>query len=566
VTDILGGRRLLYPDDDVVVTTLPSACCDSVTTNLVQTRGNTFVSQNDQIANEITPSPASFATGIGRMFNLPRDVVVTVVAGFITLYDQTINQEFDNGIGKGPVDQGIIAKADFTGDGFDDFAFLENGNIYIFTAADVNDLSQGFFYSTPMPLPVAGARYALTAGDFDGSGTNELAVASTPAFPVECLGEINNCTEIDIYKPQVTTADGKITSLSLVHIGATTFSTPNLQSLALTAGTYSGQTATNGTLFSQFVVMYQAGSALQLQLQPISVAPATAPNVMLTLGPAFTFPDSFGSLLQMRMTSGYLDFSSNLEQVVAMVQDVALNPAHIYVLSLDSNLNVTLANSLAVSPPTPIVSWDITLGNFDQTTQPVGLEIGLLKFPKIFYKFAECAEPVLNIVQIDIAHSFALSLDQNNGVPIKPGICLTLVNPPFAETIATGDVEGRSALLGPPTEYQVQHIDPRLILGGPPTHVDWVSPADNTPQEVFNLSAVKDGFYSKYTTSVTNTTQSSNQSTTSFAHAVMASESVGYQYGGDLTGSVTAQASVSAGFLHKNFMKNQYSNLYFGLL
>lgn len=37
--------------------------------------------------------------------------------------------------------------------------------------------------------------------------------------------------------------------------------------------------------------------------------------------------------------------------------------------------------------------------------------------------------------------------------------------------------------------------------------------------------------------------------------------SLGYQFGGSLTGSVTTKANVSAGFLHQNFMQHQYGNL-----
>src|SRR5262249_9651179 len=127
--------------------------------------------------NNIAP-PSSFVTGIGRMYNLPYDVVVTVVAGGI--FNGTNNQLFPNGTGGQP-EQNVIAKADFTRDGFDDFAFIsENGTINIFTAADVNDMNQGFFYANPTPLPANTVvnQYKIAAGDFDGSGVNELAVAS----------------------------------------------------------------------------------------------------------------------------------------------------------------------------------------------------------------------------------------------------------------------------------------------------------------------------------------------------------------------------------------------------
>ena len=107
--------------------------------------------------------------------------------------------------------------------------------------------------------------------------------------------------------------------------------------------------------------------------------------------------------------------------------------------------------------------------------------------------------------------------------------------------IATGDTQGRSLILGPPSKLTAKHTQPELILGAPPMHVDYVTPANSSGPIVLNLSAVPQGFNSSYKTTVTNSTQSSRQATTSYTNAVNASTSVGFKFGTPLTGDVSAK-------------------------
>ena len=64
-------------------------------------------------------------------------------------------------------------------------------------------------------------------------------------------------------------------------------------------------------------------------------------------------------------------------------------------------------------------------------------------------------------------------------------------------------------MLGPPSKLTAKHTQPELILGAPPMHVDYVTPANSSGPIVLNLSAVPQGFNSSYKTTVTNQTQSS---------------------------------------------------------
>lgn len=511
VTDILGGRRLIFPDDDLFVTQVPTNLNGDVSNIYVKASGDKFTGGLNTV-NDIAP-PSNFATGIGRMYNLPYDVIVTVLGDGI--YSSTNNQQFSfpTGIGGQPT-QNVIAKADFTGDGFDDFAFIDtsHGAIQIFTAADVNDQNKGFVYATPVPLPagtmcqgpLAALPCALAAGDFDGSGVNELALASMAQTGIE----------IDVYKPQVTTgADGKISSLSLTHIGQTLIADSNAFSLTLTAGVYSGATASNGILLSQLVVMYgdvlwgPLGSYEKIHLQPINIAPATPPDVTLTLANNYTFPGRFHTLLEMQIKSGYLDFSSNTEQLVAMQQqdNSRFNQPRygtLYVLTLDSSLNISQASSLTGGFESAIsgsVFWtDIGLGNFDQPSAlgaSLSLEVAILNFVKTSPE-NNCTTENLEIVHIDPANNFKLSPVPGSETLIGlENQCWVAPLYSLDTELATGDIQGRSAVLGTPSVFQVQHIDPQLVLGAPPTHIDYITPDGKSPPEVFNVSAVPLGFF-----------------------------------------------------------------------
>jgi hypothetical protein len=176
---------------------------------------------------DTSSGPGDSATRAGRMFNLTRDVVVVVSAGQIWLHDQNpagvFSQAFSNTLGGSYVTQDTLARADFTGDGFDDFAFVASGpgsSINVFTAADIDDPSQGFFYATSTLIPVAieGPPYVLAAGDFEGDGVKEIAFA---AFG------LNSTVNVTIYRPQVSTdGQGRITALSLLSVGSTTIPLP----------------------------------------------------------------------------------------------------------------------------------------------------------------------------------------------------------------------------------------------------------------------------------------------------------------------------------------------------
>ncbi len=377
VTDLLQGRRTLFPSDDIVVSTGPFFAFGNQSANtyiLQSSSGNVDTTISYPVSNTIHAN--ALVNSVSRMFTLSRDVVVTVAPGVTNLDDQLsgFNQNFVNTVQGFPqyFDHPTNkVSADFTGDGYADLAFLSQpqGGIELdtITAANVNDLSQGFFYGTPLALPSAAEGGALAAGDFNGDGTSELALAY-----------INNGgITVTLYEPQVTTdANGNVTALSWKLLVTTTINagTQSSSPVALVAGNFSG-------LANPQLMLTYSTFTNQVFVQPITVG-ATSNPLLFTL--------NLGSLLTLNQTSdlyvtaraGYLDFFSNTEQLVLMLQT---NDHQILdVITFDNQLIGTLASSFNTPQNGDAERLNFAIGNFDQPqteSSPLSLQIAALWEP-----------------------------------------------------------------------------------------------------------------------------------------------------------------------------------------
>ena len=202
VTDILHGRRTLFPVDDIVVSF--NVAGSPTLTTILQTAGGSISGQTQYTAASPSPSAQPLLVAAARMFNLPRAVVVTLFAGSTNLHDQTsgLSQSFPNAVAPTLAPTTTYAVTDLAGNGYAAIVFIGNmpqaptpnvpgGAIGTVMAANVNDPTQGFFYGTPMPLPqqtLVGFEFGgIAAGDFDGDGANEIAVSYLGALPAALL-------------------------------------------------------------------------------------------------------------------------------------------------------------------------------------------------------------------------------------------------------------------------------------------------------------------------------------------------------------------------------------------
>lgn len=200
VSDILQGERSLLPVDDMVVsygTPRGDGSGNANVNNVLLPTENSDIDYPNVVQYAINPDTPAFATGVGRMWNLLRDVVVTATPGVVNVRIQaptSITKGFP--LAQTPVQNGLTM-ADFNGDGFDDFVIAmtnqSGGGFFQFvTAKDVNDLNQGLVEGPGVPGPAITGAGSITSGDLDGDGIPEVIVA----YPIPSSG----AAEVIVYR------------------------------------------------------------------------------------------------------------------------------------------------------------------------------------------------------------------------------------------------------------------------------------------------------------------------------------------------------------------------------
>ena len=549
VSDILSGRRTLFPMDDLLIS-WQTGSSSVARTVFFTNQGNASVVYGDQ------PTASAVVSGVGRMFDLPYDVAVTLLPSSVAITSgpgtPLTTQQFPLNI-SGTPNTVQFAKGDFTGDGFADFAFIVGSSVYVITAGDVGNMNAGVFLSDPgsAPFPLTGWS-VLAAGDFDGDGSAEIALAAAPAG--------SSTIAITIYDVVVTTQQSQIQQIQLVPKYTLSFEVgAAITAIVATAGNFGGTgnpftaNPNTGIARDQLLLVYKFGGSNGDQI--VSTLFGLNDDAQLV---DFSSANvrSGGSVNLSRVASGYLSaFPSSTAPAVpseqAVVSYQGTDEGHLALLTVDTGLNLSVAAERTLPGPDRSYIFGVAVGNFGFTAQTLStLQVAVFT----------CDGIAANAIGQPFVHLFAIatSVNPQNGqitysfnpmsqtaagsqVLCAPGFA------PFAG-IAAGDLQGRSLLLGPPTIIRVQHTQPHMILGMPPSHVDWVIPVNGTDPEVLNLSAVFGGFFSSFQTAVTNQNQSSRQSTTSYTQSIFVSATAGYQWGSaQTTGATSVSVSVSAG-------------------
>ena len=132
-------------------------------------------------------------------------------------------------------------------------------------------------------------------------------------------------------------------------------------------------------------------------------------------------------------------------------------------------------------------------------------------------------EPSSNNFTPQLASTFVVANDTLYPGYIDPSFG-NVVQIPYGNPLSAGDLQGRSLSLGTPTKVTVtSSIQPQVVLGLPPMHVDYICDANNTgtgcTPTALNLSALPSKYYSQYQTQQSSSNQSANTNTTSYTFA-----------------------------------------------
>jgi hypothetical protein len=553
VSDILGGRHTLLPVDDLVVTSfLPASNGNGPVNNLVLQTTNS--SLGTQIPYPILSDANAVTTGVGRMFNLPRDVIFTITGppGGINVRDQNPNGAVTQG-SPFPRAPRAMTMADFTGDGYADVAVLAadtpgstSGVLQIITANDVNNLAAGLFVGDGVvPSLNFTLNVSITTGDFDADGKQEVVIAQP-------LGQnnTNNLINLLIYKV-VKNPNGTLANPAFQQVAAFTFplqpgQNKGVSQAWLTTGDYDGAiNANTGLPDDELVVAYRWDSILVMT--SFDVVPSSTNSDAFVITPKATQytaqlndTDIFAGLM-----SGRLDWFGATEQVVFATNAGGTGLAAVY--TFDDQLNFQAGNGNNYGRQ--ILS--IALGNYDQTlgeNDPPNLEVTLLMADSSSGSFH------LVINQAGVGNNFTFS--PVSDTQILSGVTLSGNNALF---LAAGDFQGRSLLLGPPSIATISgHQQPEVVLGAPPMHVDWITPNGETTPVEFNVTAVPASYFSQYQTMETQKDQSSQKSTTSYSYATKESLSDKISFGIPDIVSANVKLTASAKQAYDNVVSNAY--------
>jgi len=548
VKDILGGKKYLLRQDDLVVTTT----AEPISPGFSQTRLATLFSSNSNLAyqgnipwNFGNYGANNFITTIGRMYNLSNDVVATFAQTFtglgVNIYDpHTGAMQFT--ASPAPSAQGMSLQnavmADFSGDGYADIATLTSydGNsqsyLTVASSADVNQISSGLKFGPVAAVPLFAQ---LAVGDFDGNGQPEIVVGSCPG---------PNCS-IQVYS---------VDPSSLVLTAGASVTLPGFSDsgLTLAAGRFGAMD------HDQLVVIYtddsQSGNLVVTTVDfDSNLKPVIKANFDTGIG-------DNGFLSPIAQTAR-LDWSSPYDKLV-FVPSPQSNPSlSILTFSQDGNLTPsTLGPGLSLTQ-SPCVT-DLAVGNFNHTvsnpTPPPATTVDpTLQIAVLFPNTCSASPSSVGVLIFDVSPStYALTLDSNftipaAGLPPLPSLNLNL---------AAGDLQGRSWPLGQAEKLSVSgHVQPDTILGLPPMHVDWITPVGSSAAEIFNVSVFPVTFNTKYNYASNSTGTASRKAATSYTLATKESAEEKISYGIPDVASVGLTLKQAASQTHQDTVSTTYN-------
>jgi hypothetical protein len=561
VTDILSGQRLLLRDDDVVLTVAFFPGNDSLTTQnlLLQTSSSSF--------SGVVPSTASVAalnatavtaTAVGRMFNLPRNVIVTLAAAQnqsaapaldLTLTDPQSLNGLDRLVPTQVQPTGFfsqqIAMADFNGDGYAEvllsYANLDGPGqgvgMAIASAANVEDMFSGLKWGPEFHPSVVQENIAV--GDFNGDG-----------------------------RPEIVSFDGQ--TITLYTVAPTTLAIAPVTSLQLDISLLAGFSALAAGRFRDathddlIVVASDLNDQQAINIISIAVDSSLKPTLAALSG----LDTGIGNVVGVMAASAQLNFFAGPTGMQLVIGTATTGGSILYIGSFDANLNFLPQN---VTNTGDGCLNDVAIGNFDNRnadgSRNPNLQIATLYTPK-----TQCGDQgQVNIAlwAVDLTNQLQLTQIADFFPPSEP-------SPQSIASVAfaVGDTQGRELLLGPPEKVTIlADIQPDIVLGIPPMHIDYIRDVDNLGPDgkpaVLNLTVMPSvpapgtGFSTQYNFSSSTSTSASRNSTTSY------STSVKKTFGGSVgfaipdIGGISDDVKVSLQHTHESTVSSTY-NTYVG--
>lgn len=547
VDDILEGRRVLVDVADLLaVEPHPNGSGSSTTPSrlVLYTDDGKIVSEtassdgvrNCEPSNScINPFPQQ--ERIVRLFSLPHEVKVAAVAtanatGTDCQGPNNLAIRVDDLV-TGSSTMTVLSASnaflqlgvgDFDFDGMDDLVLINSVEMFAFNAQDVDDPTAGIARHAATQLPAAGYR-ALgepTVGDVNADGIRDLVWAGGSENGAQylyvasvCPGDIPD-TVCSGAQPFDIIVDPL--SFERVELVGTSCGGP-----AATAGDFLPETGDevlavfgNSSCNAQARLLRFDGEMQATEVGQVGVGSDT------------------GTMLAQTVR---FDWFNETDQAVVVSEGVAIvgqNPILIEtrtvlsVITFASNGTMTTHQVSSLKESTPIVRG-LATGVFGPP--PGGFQDPADFVPQIAVLriLAEATpENVIEIYDVDPDAGYVPQLSSTYVLPSSFEVYNECGHNFAGSLLQAGDLQGRSVRVGEPEIIRVtQASQPQIILGTPPMHVAYVKLDRNSsdPPEIVNFTTIPDAFKSSFQTMVTDTAQSSNQSTTSYATATKKTDS-----------------------------------------
>ncbi len=484
VGDILSGKRQLLKVQDLTISQAFYDGFSTQTQNILTANGQ--ATNGPQVTNSCGGYKGSTATFAGRLFQSDHDQYFVLCRD----YNQNTIEVIDGGkvtlgpkILSTPLDQTPIgALADFSGTGYSDLALSYQGNLLLISAAN-RDGSPSLHFGNSGNPQSADTLLAMTTGDFNGDGRPEIAglAFQSDGHPSIVIYTVDPATLAVTKAAEMTPSYNTDTDRILTYsMTAGKFTDANHQQLVLSY-------AEGGVGSTKLVAFDFVNGSLQPIEQKIYDTKTQQSGAGLNQVQAARF-DLQGKYDQVAFQSAWKNLSHpNSGQYIEIF---TLNPTD---LSFQTKSTWNLASpDVCLSP--------MVVGNFDKK-QIVNGKPQYDPSPQIAFVTESCIGDrdmgpfTLQITSIDsITFSPSSSSTYKFSTDIHGGVVQL--------SLTVGDLQGRSYVLGAPTKVAIQgSIQPSVIAGMPPMHIDYVVPAGATNPVVLNFSADPDNFNTSYQTS-----------------------------------------------------------------
>ena len=557
--DILHGQNYLQQTDDLVV--VQSNQPSQVQSDLYVYRmltANGAVTTVEAISSTVNMSEVveyEASTAVGRMFNLPNDVVAVLAADEagppdavplnLTITDPATGKSIKQQIAvidvtvNGPLTfLNKMVMADFTGDGYDDLVVGYLPPIAGFTST----------------VQIVQATHPLTWTDGLRVGPAYTSDTYATGFAAARLGDQQAARLLVTTQTALVALNVDPQTLALTPLSGV--SIPNVVEVDnVVAGNFDDDPDDEeAVVFSEVKPQGQSGYLAALlydfprpQLAPVLLDTADLGNQGMLFAAAAGTVHPLGS-----------DGDALAYGAVTLNTTDGVTGRYLYIYTVVNGKLVQQAQL-----PQDYSPLYLAFGNFDNRTA-AGARVPDLQLAVVSTDQGGQSPPTtayLNTYNIGSAGA-GYTLTFSSPVTYTFGYPRAMV--------AAGDLQGRSLKLGAPTKITIDaHSAPRTLVGVPPMHLDWVVPScsdpnyrDNcTTQQVVNILAEPTTNWAQFNTEVKNNNQSSSNTSTGTALTVMTDTAGTVGYAVPDLGSISTEVKNAAKYTY-NTAVNTDANSY----